>query len=88
MHYFGEINSVETDNNPSLYATEIGKTAIHFWKEIPNHFPFVELDEFVIMPNHIHGILVFNNPEKTDWQPNKLGTQSQNLGSVIRGFKS
>ena len=27
-------------------------------------------------------------PDKTDWTPNKFGPQSQNLASVIRGFKS
>ena len=85
-HYFGEI-VVETDNYPSLRATEIGKIAEKFWLDIPNHFPFVILDQFVIMPNHIHGILIFNK-DSTSWQPNKFGSQSQNLGSVIRGFKS
>lgn len=89
IHYFGEIvKSVETDNYASLQPTEIGKIAFDFWQEIPKHYPFVILEEFVIMPNHIHGILFFNLPEKTDWNPNKFGSQSQNLGAVVRGFKS
>ena len=29
-----------------------------FWYEIPKHFPFIELGEFVVMPNHIHGVLI------------------------------
>ena len=37
--------------------TEIGKMAQKYWLEITYHFPFVKLDEFVIMPNHIHGII-------------------------------
>jgi putative transposase len=28
------------------------------WKDIPKHFPYADLDEFVIMPNHMHGIVV------------------------------
>ena len=28
------------------------------WFDLPNHYPRIELDEFVVMPNHIHGILV------------------------------
>jgi REP element-mobilizing transposase RayT len=32
------------------------------WHEIPNQFPFVELGDFVVMPNHIHGILILNKP--------------------------
>jgi len=35
----------------------IGLAAKKFWLDIPNHFPFVELDEHEIMPNHIHGII-------------------------------
>ena len=88
ISYFGDINVVETGNCPSLRPTIIGQTTIDYWTEIPKHYPFVELDEFVAMPNHFHGILLFNRPEKNDWQPNKFGVQSQNLGAVIRAFKS
>jgi REP element-mobilizing transposase RayT len=107
--YFGEIvagHAVETHNCASLQKTKIAKIAEKFWQDIPIHFPFVILDEFVIMPDHIHGILFFDksavvetdnypslhgphrNPFPQQWQPNTFGRQSQNLGSVIRGFKS
>lgn len=79
---------IETGHCPSLRPTKIGQIAIDFWNDIPNHYPFVILDEFVVMPNHIHGILFFNKPDKTDWQPNQFGPQSQNLGAVIRAYKS
>lgn len=38
----------------------IGQLAEKIWLEIPQHFPFVELGNFVIMPNHTHGILIIN----------------------------
>jgi putative transposase len=53
----------------------IGDIAQRCWLEIPNHFPNVELDAFVVMPNHIHGIIiiqdsrrdvVLNVPESSD----------------------
>ena len=44
----------------TLAFTPLGKVAIECWMEIPQHFPFVELDAFCIMPNHIHGIIVIN----------------------------
>ncbi len=31
------------------------------WDAMPEHFPHVELDAFVIMPNHLHGIVVLND---------------------------
>lgn len=54
IHYFGKIH----DNIVEL--SEIGKIAHKFWIEIPNYFPFVELGEFVVMPNHVHGIITIN----------------------------
>ena len=34
-----------------------GLTAVQCWQAIPDHFPHVQLDAFVVMPNHVHGIL-------------------------------
>jgi putative transposase len=48
---FGEI----TDKK--MVLSELGSAATRCWNEIPGHFPHVRLDEFVIMPNHIHGII-------------------------------
>ncbi|MFH1441942.1 MAG: hypothetical protein ABIH18_07895 [Candidatus Omnitrophota bacterium] len=33
----------------------------NIWEEIPGHYPYAVLDEYVIMPNHIHGIIYINN---------------------------
>jgi putative transposase len=44
----------------SMQYSELGSMAYQYWTEIPSHFPFVDLDAFVIMPNHIHGIVVIN----------------------------
>jgi len=43
--------------NKTLVLSVIGKQAEIFWNEIPVHFPNVELGNYVIMPNHIHGII-------------------------------
>jgi putative transposase len=89
VHYFGEIEqNIETQNIASLRMTHIGKIAYNNWLYIPNHFSFIEVDEFVVMPNHVHGILFINKPNKIDWELNKFGTQSKNLASVIRGYKA
>jgi len=41
---------------------ELGVVAYKCWEEMPKHFPNALLDEFVIMPNHVHGIIVIENP--------------------------
>ena len=78
----------KTDRNPSLQCTPIAEIAAEHWLRIPQFFPFVSLDSFVIMPNHIHGILFINKVETEEWKQNKFGSQSQNIPSIIRGFKS
>jgi len=92
---------VYTEYNVSL--SEIGEIARQYWLGIPRHYPFVQLGEFVVMPNHIHGILIIDKPdggrdaivETQDFasqptQPpqNRFGPQSQNISSIIRGYKS
>ena len=52
--YFGDIK------NNQVILSELGKIAEKFWLEIPQHFDYVEIDRFVIMPNHIHGIVIIN----------------------------
>ncbi len=56
-HFFGQIK------NKEMRLSEIGKLAAQFWYEIPNHFPMVELGNFVVMPNHVHGILIIDNSQ-------------------------
>jgi REP element-mobilizing transposase RayT len=83
-----ETQSLETQSIASLRETEIGKIAYDNWENITMFHPYVELDDFVIMPDHVHGILFMNKPEKTSWEINKFGAQRNNLASVIRGYKS
>ncbi len=53
--FFGEI----IDGKMNL--SEMGEIANQYWIEIPDHFDNICLDKFVIMPNHIHGILFIND---------------------------
>ncbi|MFZ5431265.1 MAG: transposase [Bacteroidota bacterium] len=53
-HYFGEIK------NGKMYPSPIGAIADVLWHELKNHFKNIDLDAFVVMPNHIHGILILN----------------------------
>ena len=51
MCLFGEVHENGMDVN------DIGNIARQCWENIPIHFPHVELDEFIIMPDHMHGII-------------------------------
>jgi REP element-mobilizing transposase RayT len=41
----------------------LGKTALSCWHDLPKLFPHVELDAFVFMPNHLHGIIVLTEED-------------------------
>jgi putative transposase len=59
-HYFGEI--VEMASKQEMHLSKLGQIAHQNWVEIPEHFSFIKLDAFVVMPNHVHGILVIVKP--------------------------
>ncbi len=102
-NYFGEIietNRIDFPNEMRLNST--GEIAKKFWGEIPNFFPFVLLDEFIVMPNHIHGIIVINKPDNKPNVETRLIASLQsnggfaglnnpmmheNVSRVIRWFK-
>lgn len=44
-----------------VVLSEIGEIVRKCWLEIPTHFPNSDLDEFVVMPNHFHGILILKD---------------------------
>jgi putative transposase len=50
-YYLGKINNQKFEYSP------IGAIAYTYWNEIPKHFKNIRLGEFIIMPNHIHGII-------------------------------
>ena len=56
---FGEIV------NGEMVLNALGKIADECWCAIPEHFPHVELGAYVVMPNHVHGIIVISNGEST-----------------------
>lgn len=40
-----------------MIMNDFGEVAKNFWMETPKHFTNVGLDEFTVMPNHIHGVV-------------------------------
>ncbi|KKR04357.1 MAG: hypothetical protein UT32_C0031G0003 [Parcubacteria group bacterium GW2011_GWC2_39_14] len=84
--------------NDKMVLNRCGVIAYKCWLEISRHFCDVSLDEFAIMPNHVHGIIVIEDvnvvvgnknfcsrrtPYTIPWQT-KL---SRSLSSIVRGFK-
>ena len=96
--FFGEINGGK------ICLSRTGVVADIIWHQIPHHAPFVALGDFVVMPNHIHGILIFDKPDivaqPVDTPPlpeppspknQRMATispRAQTLSTVVRSYKS
>lgn len=111
LHWFGEVVGGE------MKLSEIGNIIADEWAKTPTIRPTVTLDEWQVMPNHLHGIIVIHKSETAarsgqipfgGWEKpviintvethssaslpdkphNQFGPQRNNLGSIVRGFKS
>ncbi|TSC52107.1 MAG: transposase [Parcubacteria group bacterium LiPW_72] len=60
------------------------------WLDLPKHYPNCVLDEFVIMPNHVHSIIIINNPTvETGLKPVSTAVNSRHsLSEMVRAFKT
>lgn len=65
---FGSIVSGQVDLN------QWGEIVQSHWLDLPQHCPWLQLDEWVVMPNHFHGIVVLSH--------------SQSIPEIIHGFKA
>jgi putative transposase len=92
-HRFGEIVDGQMRSNDMAAVVRL------CWNDLPKHYPNVGLDEFVIMPNHVHGIIVILDepitvgkrtvgdglrPSPTRSSP----TKKHPLPEIVRAFKS
>jgi putative transposase len=66
-----------------MYLNEAGHLLATQWHDIPARFAGVEIDTFVVMPNHVHGIIVL--PDAANGVTAKVGPA---LGEVVAAFKS
>jgi putative transposase len=83
-----------------VILSEIGLIAERNWANIPERFSGIKLDEFIIMPNHLHGIIFINrvaeenHPNQKERTPRENSTgkfgemTSGSLAAIVRLYKS
>ncbi|MCD4814102.1 transposase [bacterium] len=81
---FGEII------NGKIKLNEYGEIAMTYWEKPPHHYGHCRLDEYVIMPNHLHGIIVITNFVGNGLKPFPTTNETQHHGlpEIVRGFKT
>ncbi len=71
-----------TITDGKMQLNEIGQIVIECWNRISQHFPSVELGEYVVMPNHAHGIIRLGIPEtKSPHVPEHVATRRGEVSS-------
>lgn len=85
--------------NGKSYLNDFGYIVEQHYQLLPKRFPNIELDQYIIMPNHMHSIIKINNPnhvgtthELSPEQPQNHDNQQQkscrnNLSTVVGYFK-
>ncbi len=85
IKHFGSIKGKQ------VILSEVGKIASQYWLQIHDHFQHVKVDEFIIMPNHLHGLLIvdydcFRKDQKVELinksYPDKDSVKDNNLIST------
>jgi putative transposase len=71
QHLFGNID------NGEMKINAIGQIVSMLWQKNPEHFLNVELDGFILMPDHLHGIIVISESK-----------EKSSLANIIQNFKS
>lgn len=102
VEYFGDV-LIDNDGVASVALSDVGKIARNCWLDISNHFFNIMLDEWVIMPNHMHGIIQIDKIKFGGFgrdeamprlytgkhpQMSKISPQPQSLPVIIGSFKS
>ena len=80
-----------------VVLSPLGEAAEACWREMPKHHTGVELDEYIVMPNHVHGIIILNNVilcrdvqlnVSTNVSFRSISPQKGSLSVVVRTFKA
>ncbi len=72
---FGEVAGGE------MRLNSFGAIVQREWRRLPLHYPTVSLDAFVVMPNHVHGVIFLG-------EPGRRNVKRRPLSEIVRGFKT
>ncbi len=84
----------------AVSLTTIGTIVEHEWRKTPEVRGNVVLDAFVVMPNHLHGVIMFTSTMQPITAPDSstgvlecgatgsFRSPSHTIGAVVRGFKA
>ncbi|MEA3307232.1 MAG: transposase [Elusimicrobiota bacterium] len=75
---------------PKMILNDAGRMIAEIWHQIPEYYAGNDIDEFVVMPNHIHGIIIVKNGRTVDknGQPQGVAPTVLSLPDIVHRFKT
>ena len=75
-----------------MHLSEAGRLAQAVWEDLPRHYPHVQIDVWVIMPNHMHGIIILTEAQATEDDMPSGADPKTDVGAISKinvgaGFK-
>lgn len=71
-----------------VMLSDFGQIARDFWSQVPAHFPNVSIDTFIVMPNHVHAIVVIHDPDRCTGRGEVTSPlRRPTLGQIVAYYK-
>ncbi len=80
QHIFGHVKE------DIMVLSDAGRIAEARWLALPEHHTLIELDAVIIMPNHMHGIVIIHGDPSPP--PTRNHLMSKSLGTIVDSYKS
>ena len=87
--------------NSKMVLNDLGKLIETYWRNLPKRFPNISVTPYIVMPNHLHGIIIIDQtaalgcgkphpyaPESTPTMNQRASIGNDGLFGIIRTFKS
>lgn len=79
-----------------VVLNDYGRVATQCWQELPKHFSQLIIDAFIVMPNHVHGILFIHEGDiagvgaqhAAPLRKDKFQVGAGSLGAIVRSYKA
>jgi len=73
-----------------MRLNQAGQLVLAEWLALPRHYPHVSLDVFVVMPNHVHGIVILLHPQdvRTTAGAGSISIRMHGLSEIVRALKT
>ncbi len=74
-------------NNGQMVLNDSGTIVEDAWRDLSNHYANLQLDEFIVMPNHFHAIAILDQGNVDRFENLSL-RNDHDLPEIVRGFKT